>query len=120
MQLQTVSLIHSSPDTIRCYESLEEAVKSPIAAVKVLHLICPDFFPLWDSRIREAVIAELADRSGDRYSVFAYYCFMQAIQDFVTKYDEVLSELAEQYRKGKLKIVDEALWASRRPLSFLF
>ncbi|OGO01937.1 MAG: hypothetical protein A2Y72_02460 [Chloroflexi bacterium RBG_13_53_26] len=120
MQLQTVSLIHSSPDTIRCYESLEEAVKSPIAVVKVLHLICPDFFPLWDNRIREAVIAELADRSEDSYSVFAYYCFMQAIQDFVTKYDEVLSELAEQYRKGKLKIVDEALWASRRPVSFLF
>jgi len=120
MQLQTVSLIHSSPDTIRCYESLEEAVIDPIAVVRVLHLVCPDFFPLWDTRIRKAVIAELADRSGDRYSVFAYYCFMQAIQDFATKYDEVLSELAEQYGKGKLKIVDEALWASPKPLSFLF
>jgi len=124
MQLQAVSLIHSSPDTVRCYEYLEEAVQSPIAVAKVLHLICPDFFPLWDNRIREAVIAELADRSGgssvDSFSVFTYYCFMQVIQNFVTNYDEVLSELAEQYRKGKLKIIDEALWGSRKPLSLLF
>ena len=123
-QLQAFSLIHASPEVVRCYESVEEGVQSPVVVGKVLHLICPDFFPTWDERIERDVVAELSDRSGDSsidtFSVFTYYSFMQAIHDFLVHHDQVLSELAKRYGKGKLKITDEALCASPKPRALLF
>jgi hypothetical protein len=109
-------------DIKKCYESFKGAV-GPIAAVKVLHLICPYFFPLWDNDIAKAIRNEFNGRNEkvEEFSGGDYYRFMQQIKDFIEKYKKVLSDLSVQYKKGKLKILDECLWwATHRSLSLFF
>lgn len=94
-----------------------------IAATKVLHLICPNFFPLWDNTIAKAARSELGRKSKQNkkvedFSAADYYRFMQEIQNFIKEYEEVLSDLANRCKKGKLKILNECFWwATHRPLS---
>lgn len=97
----------------KCYESFKNVV-GKVAAVKVLHLICSDFFPIWDSGIAKAVSKIKGFPEED------YYRFMQEMQNFVKNYEEVFSDLANQYRRSKLRILDEFLWWLRREQLSLF
>jgi len=109
-------------DIRECYESFKEVV-GKIAATKVLHLICPNLFPLWDNDIAKAVRDELTEKSEgskkvENFSGADYYRFMRVIQNFIKRYEEVLSDLATQYKRGRLKILDECFWwATHKPLS---
>jgi hypothetical protein len=122
-ELASVNLPNLETDIKRLYEAFKEAAGA-IAAVKVLHLICPNFFPLWDNGIANAVRSEYRiNKKVENFSATDYYIFMQKIQDFILKlkYDKIISNLANKYQKGKLKIVDECLWwATHRPLSIFF
>lgn len=101
----------------KCYKSFVDAV-GPIAAAKTLHLICPSFFPLWDNGIADAVRKERADDKNREFSAADYYEFMKDVQDFAKRHMSVLSELANQYEKGELRILDEFFWwMVHRPLS---
>jgi hypothetical protein len=103
----------------RCYESFKRIV-GPIAAVKTLHMICPNFFPLWDNDIAEAIRKERANRKDEEFLASDYYEFMKDIQRFVNGHQQVLSDLAREYHKGKLRILDEFLWwMVHRPLSLI-
>jgi hypothetical protein len=100
-----------------CYESIRKAEGSPIAAAKILHLICPDFFPVWDNAIANALRRELVCNQSEDFSALDYFRFMQVQQRLLRCYKQVLSELAKKYGKGNLKILDEFLWfIVRRPL----
>jgi len=92
------------------YSSLRSII-GPIASAKVLHLICPNFFPLWDNGIADGLRAE---HSGivdlKPFSAQDYFEFMKKLQSLLRKYDELWSSLSQSYKKGKLKIVDECLW----------
>ncbi|NWF77692.1 MAG: hypothetical protein HXY36_03760 [Chloroflexi bacterium] len=106
-----------------CYESFKNVV-GPIAAAKVLHLICPNFFPLWDNDIAKAVRDEFRGKGRNRavqgLSGEDYYEFMQALQGSLKKHQQVISHLSQRYKKSDLKIMDEFLWwATHRPLSLL-
>ncbi|MEM2970104.1 MAG: hypothetical protein QXR63_04130 [Candidatus Bathyarchaeia archaeon] len=74
------------------------------ATGKVLHILCPDFFPLWDSRIAEAV------SSTGEFDEKDYYNFMLKTKDLLKKYMKTFSNLAAHYGKSKLRILDEYLW----------
>jgi len=123
--LTGVNLGQLEPQIMKCYESFKEAV-GPIAAAKVLHLICPNFFPLWDNSIAEAFRNEISDRSKvsekvENFSGRDYARFMEQIQELISKYGKLLSYLASQHKKGKLKILDECLWGTaHRPVTLLF
>lgn len=110
-------------DTTVCYKSLKEVVWQ-IAAAKVLHLVCPNFFPLWDNDIAEAVRVELVRRRGrwkklpEAFSGKDYHLYMKGAQSLLNNYKDLLSDLATEYGKPELKILDEFLWwASHRPVS---
>jgi hypothetical protein len=124
-ELRMKDLLHESLDTyqatiIRLYDSFRAKVKSSIAAVKTLHLICPDFFPLWDTSIANGVRAERSqDEKEKAFSAEDYYHFMKDIQGLNIEYKEPLTELALKYKKTKLKILDEfLLWTTSHPFSF--
>jgi hypothetical protein len=152
------------PGIKHCYESFYE-VLGKVGAAKVLHVICPSFFPAWDNPIADAILEEdiefemrgrvvkiPADLQRD-YQKFMnlmqdpvkkqkfikkcqrerkrelkkspsaeYYRFMQATQNFIKRYETILSELAIKYQKGVLKISDECFWwaATYRPLCLFF
>lgn len=108
-----------------CYDSFKEVVKR-VAAAKVLHLICPNFFPPWDDSIIRAISEEIKKEYGIKLNVENcsgddYYRFMQEIQNFIRKYEGLLSVLAREHGKTKVKIVDDCFWyATQRPLLLFF
>jgi Fe-S-cluster formation regulator IscX/YfhJ len=122
--LSAINLSEFEDDIKRCYESFKEAV-GPIAAAKVLHLISPNFFPLWDNPIakafkQESKVKDTKEKDDDRLSGQDYYRFMQQVQIFVKKHEKIIYALSNQYGRCHLKIVDECfLCAVRRPLYLL-
>jgi hypothetical protein len=107
-------------DIQSCYEAFNTVI-GKIAATKVLHLICPNFFPPWDNAIANGVRNEF-EKSSDKESKITrftkedYYRFMLVIQDFLKQNERVLSKLARELDKTRLRVLDECLlWAVRRP-----
>lgn len=108
----------------RLYESFRDAV-GQVAATKCLHLICPGFFPMWDTTIagtvrkegtkRESGVDAAKEFSGEEFSQF-----MGQVRDFVLGNRALLSSLAQRYGKTSVKIADEVFWwATQRPLSLI-
>ena len=97
-----------------------------MAAAKVLHIISPYFFPLWDNgisvivrkeRVRAAIsnegfLIDIKDFSNkiEDFSGKDYFYFMKILQTILEKYKNTFSVLAKSYEKGVLKIMDDFLW----------
>ena len=94
-----------------CYDSLKKVIKTT-ATTKVLHILCPEFFPMWDTDIRMQVSRECRNLGKGRIDETSegYYKFMLEMKNFLRKYKRILSELSKKHRKPKLRIVDEFLW----------
>jgi len=116
--LRKVNLAKHESDIKRCYGSFKEAV-GRVAAAKVLHFVCPNFFPPWDTKIAEAAKGE-RNQKVKEYSAEDYYMFMQQVQTFIKK-RSIIPKLANHYKKSEVKIADECLWmATQRPFYLFF
>ena len=76
-----------------------EVVLGPVGAAKCLHLLAPDFFPLWDRAIAEAYGVSLGPRGKNGKK---YHGFMETTRTQVLR--------LQKERKGKrhlVKAVDE-------------
>ena len=92
------------------YQALKSAV-GPIGAVKVLHLVCPSFFPLWDNAIANGLRQYYyGDSTYDSFSDQDYFEFMMWVQNWLRENDNLISSLSEQYNKTNLKMIDEFFW----------
>ena len=124
-ELFDTDLDEYEPIIKRCYESFEKAVGS-IAAAKTLHLICPNFFPLWDNAIADSIRNERLTKKKPfaknyLFSPEDYSDFMKDIQNFAKRNNQILSELELKYNTTKIRIIDEFLWwMTHRPLSRFF
>jgi len=119
-ELSAVELSEYQIDIETLYNSLNSII-GPIASAKMLHIICPNFFPLWDNGIADGLRAEYSGVNDLKpFSAQDYFEFMKTIQSLLRKYDELWSSLSKSYNKGKLKIVDECLWyIVRHPFSLI-
>jgi hypothetical protein len=102
------------------YQALKSAV-GPIGAVKVLHLVCPSFFPLWDNAIANGLRQYYyGDSTYESFSDQDYFDFMMWVQNWLRENDNLISSLSEQYNKTKLKMIDEFFWWTvTRPFSLV-
>lgn len=101
-------------DIKKCYKKFENIV-GRIGASKILHLVCPHFFPLWDNIIANAHRNEFKTKIQFATSE-EYYRFMLTIQYFLKNHEEIFSSLAQEYCKTKLGVIYECLfWAAHRP-----
>jgi len=83
---------------ISCFTDFEK-VLGPVGAAKCLHLLAPDFFPLWDRAIAEAYGVYLGQRGKNGKK---YYGFMETTRTQVLR--------LRKERRGKkhlVKSVDE-------------
>ena len=109
------------------YESFKSAT-GQIASVKILHLLCSNFFPLWDTAIANALRAELKDSQGVdfdkriiRFSGGDYFRFMEEVQRFISMHYDIISSLSKRNEQKILRIVDVCfLLMVRRPLYLIF
>lgn len=94
-----------------CYNELREIV-GPTSASKILHLICPNFFPLWDVDIRKEISAKVKGRGeyGIGDSGAGYYRFMLEIETLLNIHDRTLSKLSQKYGRFNMRLLDEHLW----------
>lgn len=114
-----------------------------ISAAKTLHLICPRFFPLWDSGIiskynssyKSKYKADLIEmegvantKYGERASGKGYYDFMEFTKSFINKYYNQLNQIQTALNnqnqnlgfKTLLKIVDEFnMFATQIPFYYV-
>jgi hypothetical protein len=74
----------------------------PTATSKVLHLVNPDLFMIWDSKIRKTY--------GFKDSGAEYVCFLSIMQNWSKKLGSVVKNLQFQYGKSIAKIIDEYNW----------
>lgn len=121
IDVEEADLAQYEPDVKNCYEAFKEAV-GPVAAAKTLHLICPDFFPLWDTAIAQSAVQERPPSTWGKapYRWEDYYMFCQQTQAFIRRHSEIIAGLSHQYAKSKVRITDECLWmATHRPLLHL-
>ena len=113
-------------EIVRLYDAFESAA-GPISSAKILHLICPNFFPLWDNAIADALRVELADFRGNNFdksiNAFSgedYFRFMDRVKFFIARNNSAVSLLSDKYNHNMLRIVDVCFWFMvRRPLYLL-
>lgn len=123
--LATMPLAEFKSKIENLYESFQVVV-GKVGATKVLHLICYRCLPPWDNYIGPAVWEELK-RSGVQVKAWSksrsgedYYRFVKQIQSWLTKYMEVLSDLAKECRGSPLGVLDAHLWQVTHKPFFLF
>ena len=104
MKLEDIDLSQFEEDINTCYQQISNIV-APTSAAKTLHLLCPNFFPLWDKSIRD----HAREKDGRRgwTGIKGYYFFIDINQIFLGKYNDELSALSNKYGRPKLRIIDE-------------
>jgi hypothetical protein len=113
--LRDTELSRVEDDIKKCYRVIKNDVLGPTGVVKTLHLISPNFFPLWDTKIREKVSKETSLKKRPiGGTAVGYYKFMIEIKEFLERYSETLSELSKKYGWTELKTVDEYLFKITR------
>jgi len=111
MKLDNTDLAQYEDDIKTCYQQICNIV-APTSATKTLHLLCPEFFPLWDENIRNKAREEDGRRGWT--GLKGYYYFMEITQGFLKKHNEELSALSKKHDRPKLKITDEYFFCSTR------
>jgi len=59
-------------DALRIKEGKKKDCKSPVAVAKALHLLAPDFLPIWDDKIARAYACSYHLHPDQKYVAFAY------------------------------------------------
>lgn len=79
-------------------------MRSPVAVAKTLHLLAPNFFPLWDNRIARKYRCYYNENPAEKY-----VSFCKKIKEFVAKFkeDEVIRNYAKKLKKTLIKLIDE-------------
>jgi hypothetical protein len=122
--LADVDLSPEKPHIERLYGSFRGAT-SQVAATKCLHLFCPGFFPMWDTMVAWTARKERREKRRDivaaqEFSPEDYCQFIEQVQNFIISHSVLLSQIAEEYGKTRVKIVDEVVWwATQRPLCLI-
>lgn len=102
-----VDIVRYQNDIKNVYESFRKVIK-PTSASKALFLISPNFFPMWDTGIREYLLGKNKTSQED------YYKFIGIIQNLLREYKDIVKELASEFGRSKLKIIDKFLWQKTR------
>jgi hypothetical protein len=125
LKLESSKLEPLASDIRQCFNVISEKT-TPIAAGKVLHLLCPDLFPPWDSAIAHAMWAERVQdcpkgcpRLSDRDDL--YLSLMMQVQNIARVHLGLLNGLSKEFGGRRIpKLVDDfLLWAAHRPLYFV-
>jgi hypothetical protein len=108
--LENENIENSQEGIMTIYSDIRKIVK-PTSASKVLHLICPDFFPIWDENIRKKAAQAKGRNSGLNKEEKGYYEFMKVVKDFLGEYCKEINQLKGDSDKSKLHYVDQYLWS---------
>ncbi len=90
-------------ESLRIRDGKKKDCKSPVAVAKALHLLAPNFFPIWDYEIAQAYGCYYKPHPAQKYLNFAYK--MQQMAFLLEK------EVPADSGKTFLKLIDEYNYA---------
>ena len=103
------------PEIINIFNEFMESLKidsermkerrSPVAVSKALHLLAPNFFPLWDDRISKVYNCYYSNNPSEKYIQF-----MKITQDFAIHVKDCI-DFSSYPNKTLLKLIDEYNYA---------
>jgi hypothetical protein len=91
-------------DALRIKEGKKKDFKSPVAVAKALHLLAPDFLPLWDDKIARGYDCYYNLQPDQKYVTFAYKMrsLAQQLQEHVPPdCGRTLLKLIDEYNYAK-------------------
>jgi hypothetical protein len=108
------SLSNSDEDVIKnLFNKFREALqidsgnvqgrKSPVSVAKALHLLAPDFFPLWDDKIARAYKCHYYKNPAEKYVSFCNITKDMAdkVKNCISRSDKTLIKLIDEYNYSK-------------------
>ena len=98
----TISLFDELLDALQIISGKKRGNKSPVATAKALHLLAPNFFPLWDERIAKAYDCYYGKEPAEKYVKF---CGIMKTMTSATK------EYNIRKTESRLKLIDEYNYA---------
>ena len=97
---------------ISLYQDFHKII-GPVATGKVLHMLSPNFFPLWDRPIADSIRTVDWIESEDKITAFSpedYMMFMRKISYLSKKYNSIFTILENEFNESRLRIIDAFLW----------
>jgi hypothetical protein len=97
------------------------------ATAKVLHLLVPEFFPMWDLKIRNQISKESKKKYGESINTDenGYYNFILTMKRFLIdrsidpKRPDIIAMLTHNlnpsYTISKLRVIDRYFWVKTNP-----
>lgn len=81
----------------------KQGTKSPVAVAKALHLLAPNFFPLWDDKIARAYNCYYNQQPAKKYVLFCKItkAIANEVKNYIRKSDKTLIKLIDEYNYSK-------------------
>lgn len=91
---------------IRERKTLESSgliMRSPVAVTKALHLLAPNFFPLWDNKIAQAYECTYSKNPAEKYVSFCKIMKMVAykVRNYTDNQNKSIPKLIDEYNYSK-------------------
>ena len=80
-----------------------QGTKSPVAVAKALHLLAPNFFPLWDNNIARAYGCYYDENPAEKYVSFCKItkALVDKVTSFISRSEKTLIKLIDEYNYSK-------------------
>ena len=77
--------------------------KSPVAVAKTLHLLAPNFFPLWDDKIARAYGCYYNKNPAEKYVSLCKITktIADKVKNYIDRSDKTLTKLIDEYNYSK-------------------
>lgn len=81
----------------------KQGTKSPVAVAKALHLLAPDFFPIWDAAIAQEYGCHYSNNPGEQYVSFCKRTKAMAdtVRDYIDDPSKTLCKLIDEYNYSR-------------------
>jgi hypothetical protein len=80
----------------------------PLATIKILHILVPNYFPLLDNSI--AIAVRLKNSAKEPITLDMYVTWMKKLKAWLQNYIDVLEKLEKEFKLPMLKLVDECFY----------
>jgi len=81
----------------------KQGTKSPVAVAKALHLLAPNFFPLWDDKIARAYGCYYSKKPAEKYVLFCKITktMVDKLRNCVSHQNKTIVKMIDEYNYSK-------------------
>jgi len=96
-------LFNSFLDALKIHSGKKKDARSPVAVAKALHLLAPNYFPLWDDKIAREYGCYYNLNPAEKYVVFCRIIrgVAKQVKDFIPNSEKTIVKLIDEYNYAK-------------------